>query len=277
MSWVETVPTDVLDDVDYLSRSENRVRVLEALTRGSHSTRNLRDLTGTSKTTLHRILGEFEDRLWVERTTDGEYAATPQAEHVAVQFRAFLDSMAAIRDLGEDVRTLPAAELTLGPDAEVTVGLQHFREATVEHKQPQAQGIGRRQLVETFRESSATHVFMDIAPPHLVEEILQERVENGEMAHVGVMTGDLFEYLRDDHEWPPLWKRIAEAGSDLYRYDGGVPANLVVGDERTLIWPPTTEPRRGVISRDETVRQWALDVIQRYREQAEPLNPESFD
>lgn len=277
MTGIGEIPTDVLDDVGYLSRSENRAHVLEALTKGSHSTRDLRDLTGTSKTTLHRILGEFEDRSWVERTADGEYTATPQAEHVAVQLQAFLDSMAAIRDLGEDVRTLPAAELTLGPEAEVTVGLQHFREATVEHKQPQAQGIGRRQLVETFRESSATHVLMDIAPPHLVGDILQERVENGEMTHVGVMTRELFEYLRDDHEWPPLWKGLAEAGSDLYRYDGSVPANLVVGDERTLIWPPTAEPRRGISSRDETVRQWAFDVIRRYREQAEPLNAESFD
>jgi hypothetical protein len=117
---------------------------------------------------------------------------------------------------------------------------------------------------------------MDIAPTYLVGEILQERVETGEMTHVGVMTGDLFEYLRDDHEWPPLWKRIAD-GSDLYRYDGGFPANLVVGNERTLIWPPTAEPQRGIISQDETVREWAFDVIQRYREQAKPLDPESFD
>ena len=48
----DTIPAEALKEVAYLSRSANRVEILQTLTRGSHTRRDLTELTGASRTTL---------------------------------------------------------------------------------------------------------------------------------------------------------------------------------------------------------------------------------
>lgn len=58
----DTVPIEALEDIAYLLRSPNRVRILDALTRDPYSRRELGEQTGTSRTTLDRIVNELEER-----------------------------------------------------------------------------------------------------------------------------------------------------------------------------------------------------------------------
>jgi len=138
----DDIPSDILQDIAYLSRTENRLVVLEALVEGPRSTRELREATGISKATVNRTLNEFEERSWARRTSDGTYEATPQAEHVAFQLRASVGSMESVASLGEDIGVLPVDDLTIGLDDDLTVGLHHFDDATVERQRPQAQVWG---------------------------------------------------------------------------------------------------------------------------------------
>jgi predicted transcriptional regulator len=277
MNEPDEILSDVLQDIAYLSRTGNRISVLETLTRKPRSTRELREATETSKATVNRILNEFEERSWARRTSDGTYEATPQAEHIAFQLRAFIGSMEAVASLGEDVGVLPVDELTIGPDNDLTVGLHHFKDATVNRKRPQAQGVGRRRMLEAIREASSLNVLTDTAPPRVIGELLQERAESGDLSGTTVWTADLFEYLRDHPEEPPRWSDVIEGGRRLYKYDGSIPATLGVTDEVTLIWGVTDEMRRRVlISENDTVRMWALDVVKRYRERAEAIDPQAF-
>lgn len=64
-----------LDAVEYLSRSENRVQVLEALTANALTRCDLQEEIGVSQATLSRILQDFTDRGWV-RKQGAVYEAT---------------------------------------------------------------------------------------------------------------------------------------------------------------------------------------------------------
>jgi len=55
----EAVPTDAIEDVAYLVRSTNRVRILDALADDPRTRRALTEATGASRTTLDRIVNEF--------------------------------------------------------------------------------------------------------------------------------------------------------------------------------------------------------------------------
>lgn len=278
MNGLNEVPSHVLEDIVYLSRTENRIKVLDTLTGEPHTTRELREATGASKATVNRILNEFEERSWTRRSSDGTYEATPQAEHVAFQLRPFIGSMAAVRALGEDIAILPVDELTIGPDNDLTVGLHHFTDATVKRQRPQAQGVGRTRMLEATREAASMNVLSDTSPPRAMGELVQERAEKGDLPGTTVLTTELFEYLRDHPEEPPQWSNVIEGGRRLYKYDDQIPATLFVSDEVTLIWGVTGEMRRRVIiSENEAVRGWALDVVERYRERAEAIDPQAFD
>jgi hypothetical protein len=65
------ISTEALEDIAYLCRSANRVTILDALTEGPYSRRELANQTDASRTTLDRIVNELEERRWVERTTEG--------------------------------------------------------------------------------------------------------------------------------------------------------------------------------------------------------------
>jgi len=275
---IDEVPEETLEDVAYLARSSNRVRILEALVSAPASSKELRDRTGTSKTTCNRILNEFVERSWARKTPDGTYRASSRAEHVAVQFRPFVESIATIRALGDDVAVLPAGELAWGPDGQLTLGVHHFADATVKRQRPQQQGVGRAELVDAFRTTSTIHTVCDGAPPRIVGEALQDRADQGGLSGAGVFSVELFEYLRDHHEGPPDWADVIEAGVEGYRYDGSTPNNLTVTDESTFVFAEASDGTMSVlISRNDAVRTWGIGVVERYRDRAERIDPAAFD
>lgn len=277
MAGIGDPPSEVLEDLAYLARSPNRVKVLDALVSEPRSTRDLREVTETTKTTLNRILNEFDDRSWAHRTADGLYGATPQGEHIWVQFRTLVESMSVIRDFGEDIAVLPADEMTAGPDRGLPLELRRFADATVKRQRPESQGVGRDELLAAARESSTMNVLTDMAAPRILGRIIEDRVLSDQLSGSIVCTTGLVEYLQESRDHPPDWGAVIEAGFGVYRDGETVPANFAVFDETTLIWGAAGEMRRRVIiSRDDHVRRWASDVIGRYRERSAPLDPELF-
>lgn len=236
MPGPEGLPSDVLEDIAYLARSPNRVRVLEALVIEPRSTRALREATDTTKTTLNRILNEFQERSWADRTAEGQYGATPQGEHVSIQFRALVDSLSVIQDLGENVAVLPANEMTMGGREGLPIGLGPFADATVKRQRPEAQGVGRDELLEAARQSTTMNVLTDMSPPGILGRIIEDRVLDGELSGSIVCTTGLVEYFEENQRQPPDWGDLIKAGFVLYRCGDTVPANIAVFDDTTLIW-----------------------------------------
>lgn len=276
MGGISGPPSEVLEDLAYLARSPHRVQVLSALVSEPRSTRALREVTETSEATLNRILNEFDDRSWAHRRADGKYGTTPQGEHISIQFQTFMESVSVIQDFGEDIGVLPPDEMTVGPAGGLPLELHQLSEATVKRQRPEAQAVARDELLAATRESSTIHVLSGVAPPQEVGSIIEDRVRSGQLSGTSVFTTGLVEHLQESQDQPPDWGEVIEAGFELYRDGDTVPANIGVFDETTLIYGAGEMRDRVIISRNDHVRQWAFDVIERYRRRSEPLDPEKF-
>ena len=266
------LPEAALEDVAYLSRSPNRVRILEALADGPHTRRELMDAIGTSRTTLGRILNELAERGWIERNTDGRYGATRTGEHVVDSFLPLVDAMATVRSLGEAANWLPASVHDVGIDA--------FRDATVHRPDPNAPLSFARDLADRIEDAESFRTLTYLAPPaHSVAETLHERIRDDRVTSEFVLAGGLVEHLVEDSERRRRWRESVESGAVLYEYGGYIPCNLFVIDGTVLVVNADTDagpPGAFVESDDPRVLEWADDLIASHREEAERLDAGAF-
>ncbi|MFC4450315.1 helix-turn-helix transcriptional regulator [Halorussus aquaticus] len=266
----EAISDDALADVAYLSRSRNRITILEALRSGPHPSGRLEERTQASRSTLERILTELEERGWAERSPDG-YVTTPVGERVIGEFRPVVTAMGSIRTLGEAVAWLP--------DEELSIGLHHFDDATVRRTTPNSPMAEATYLLELMREASVFRTLTYIAPPLSLLQSMRDSVVEGRMTATNVLTDDLVGYLRERPEQTPYWREYVEAGARIYCYRGHIPCNVFVVDETVLIAnndPDSGHPCEFIETTDETVRSWGRELIETYRRNSERLTPETF-
>ena len=266
------LPEAALEDVAYLSRSANRVRILEALAAEPHERRELMDATGVSRTTLGRILNELTERGWVEWDADGRFAATRTGEHVAAAFTPLVDAMAAVRSLGEAADWLPASVHDVGLDA--------FRDATVHRPDPNAPLSFARELVDRIEGAETFRTLSYLAPPEgSVAEVFHERVREDGFSSESILAGGLTEHVLEDPERRDRWRESVEAGAAVYSYDGYIPCNLFVIDGTVLVVNADTDagpPGAYIESDHPRVLEWADDLIAKHREEAERIDAAAF-
>ncbi|WP_226481304.1 helix-turn-helix transcriptional regulator [Natrinema amylolyticum] len=121
---ISTVADSPLDDIEFLARSEHRVTALEALVRRPQSGDDLREITGTSKSTIRRTLREFEARHWIERNGH-RYEATQLGTFVASGMGELIGRFETEQKLRDVWQWLPneasGFSIEMGADAVVTV------------------------------------------------------------------------------------------------------------------------------------------------------------
>lgn len=261
-------PDDTLEDVAYLARSGNRVRVLGALAATvtkpgqptpGHEPRELRERTAVPKTTLSRIITEFEERGWAERNADGEYVATRRGELVASHFDPFVSSMEVLGELGEIAELLPTTELT--------IDLHHFSDATVRHPQgPQPDDFGRY-LSDLIHDSTAMHLFSYVPVPGTLADERDETFASLDV-FVSIWPDSLWDYWMNFQGERDTTRRALRTMGEYYSFEGHLPCNLFIFDEVVVIENSQVDGVKegtAIESRNETVREWALDVFERYR------------
>lgn len=86
----DAVPRGVLESIAFLARSHNRVALLATLSTGACTPSELHGSTGVARTTVGRIVNEFEERGWAQRTSDGTYVTTPAGDQVADEFHCLV-------------------------------------------------------------------------------------------------------------------------------------------------------------------------------------------
>lgn len=265
------VSTDALEDIAYLARSANRLTLLEALTTGAYTRRDLDELTGIARTTIGRIVSEFEERGWVERTVDGEYTATPMGIQVAAEFMPLVDAIAGIRNLGNLVAWLQAAEQS--------IDLHHFSDATVRRPESTDPMAPTTCYADGLRTADEFHCLVAVAPPVSVEIIMREEVVEGDLTVEHVISGSEFAYLDDHPERLSRWYDYIDAGANVYLYDSVVPCNLVILDETVYIAKSHGkygEPCTLIESDNDVVRSWAREIIETHKSGSERLDAEEF-
>jgi len=269
----DAIPPDALDDVAYLSRSANRVAILDALTQGPYSRRRLTELTGASRTTLDRIVNELEDRGWAERTTDGDYIATPEGNYLMQQFRPFIDSVEAIRQLEGVVEWLPNDELD--------IGLQHFSDASVRWPAQDDPMETIDYFTDLIQDTTEFRVLANLAAPTPLAEAMRDRIVTGQLTAEYVVAEEIIEYIQMRPDRKTRWREMLESGASVFRHEGTIPCNMFIFDDTVLIKKGGTEPIAegyGVPleSESETVLSWAHDLIDQHRNAAISVDTEAF-
>lgn len=270
----DAVPTEALGDVAYLSRSANRVAILDALADGPAPRRELADTTGVSRTTLDRIVNELEDRGWAERTPDGDYVATPTGSHLLREFRPVVDAAEALRRLGDAVAWLPTDELD--------VRLGAFRDAEVRQPEMDDPVEAVEFMADLLRDTTEFRVLSHLTPPETLARVMHERVLAGALTTDGVVTDELVRYLGEDPTRRRRWREMLDAtGGTIVRVAGPLPCNAWILDDTVLVkqsGPGPIDDSYGapIVSRNEDVVSWAHDLIDRYQAAGTPVDPAAF-
>jgi len=253
-----------LDGIAFLARSENRVRVLRTIAAESQTRQKLREDLSMSRTTLGRVLKDFEERNLTRPTGQG-YTTTPAADAILEKFVPLLETMEGIQNLGEAIDWLP-------PPAH-SLDYRHFRDADITTEtaenpaEPFDRGLELIRSADTYRGLTSTAIprYVDVLRDRLVEEA--KDIE-------GVIELGLLATLRNDPERADAWHDFAEAGA-TWIYDGHVPINMHIVDERILIWLGERDDElkvHGLLeSENMAVVSWAESLYDDYRRESEPL------
>lgn len=262
---------DALQDVAYLTRSRNRVRILGSVAETPGTPSEVVDVTGVSRSTLQRILSELDERGWVQRTQEGRYEATPAGTHIVNELVPFVRSIKAIRELDEAVASLPTDSFT--------VGLEHFTDVAVLEPQPNDPTAPGASFVELIRDTSELRCLVEIAAPVALLTTMRDRAANGALQSEHILSESLVQYIRDSPHRARTWTELTQSGADVFRFDGEIPCNLFILDETVLLGttPPPGEGCVLIETQRDAVQDWAHGIVDDHRMEADHLIGEGFN
>lgn len=256
--------TEPLDDIEFLSRSINRVTVLEALSSYPQTRAGLETSTDVSKVTIGRILDDFLDRGWIVRTGD-TYQTTPIGEVIATdlsQLRTTVETAQKLRSIAPylseiqfDVRCLD--------DATITVSDQGDPMAPFERPIDLLRGAERARFLSRM-----------ISP--VVLEVVHEAVLGGNLTVEAVLSESVLERIESDQEMAAWTRDILDSTrTHAYLSEETTPFEAaMIDDVVAILITDEDDVVRGFIeTTDKTVKQWFDAEFESHRETAEPLRP----
>ena len=261
-----------LEEIDFLVRSNHRVRVMEELTAGTRERRALRVATGASAPTMSRILTDFGDRRWIVR--DGPtFELTPLGEFVAERFLDLREAMETERKLRDVWQWLPREMEGFSVDL--------FADAVVSYPGPGYPYEPVERLTHLIEGTTRLRGFDSIVFKSINNETVCRAVIDGmELEYVYSPTA-----LEKTFAWNP--KRVMEAASrencHVYVHDAlpdGSRCGLGIVDDRAGICchDPETGALTAVIDTDaQAAREWAIATFERVRHEASPVGPQAFE
>jgi len=263
------MPTDdmepALEAIQFFANSANSVLVFGALTDGVTTSSTLADRTGASRSTIARILDEGESRGWVE-SEGSRYELTYMGELMIEEFRTHLETIEGAQQLGSVINDLPepARELDIRP----------LRDAKITTPSSEWPGAHYNRALELYRTGDTYRGLTQVAPEMIVQT-LAEQVEQGELELEGVIGAAFTEELVDDPERAAPWHAFADR---VWVYDGNIPVNMHLIDERVVLWLDRAGGDRacgqGLLeSEHPAVVSWAESLYGEYKSEAEPLDP----
>jgi len=259
-----------LEEIEFLALSPNRVEVLRLLAEGPHTRSELAAATGASQATLGRILGDFEERSWVERS-GSEHVATATGRLVSGGFEELLSILDTEKKLRPIVQYLPTAALDFDlrhlADATVTVPTRTRPNAPVQRL------LDLEERAETVRAYS--HAFNEQSLA-----LVAERAAAGELSFRGVFSKSAIDALAADSE---LCRRLASLldaeNAEVRVHEGELPLAGTVADDvvHLLVRDDDGILQAALETDDEAVYEWATASFQRHWEAAEELRKEALE
>lgn len=255
-----------LADIQLLANSENRIRVLDALTDGSATRQQLQEVTGVPRSSTARVLEEAESHGWVE-SNGSQYWITTCGEAMIAEIRRTIEATQGVQHLGEAIEWLPKPVHQLG--------FRHFRDARITlptQENPTAafdRGLDRIRDVKSYRSLTQNSL-----PQYM--RVIRDQVKAGNLEFEGVIEESFIEVLRNDPERAEIWSAVAD---QMWVFEGHVPMNMHLVDEIVLIWLCGEDeegndviPKGLLETENPHVVSWAESFYEGYLDAAKPLS-----
>lgn len=268
--WRDVVIYDMeetLEDIQFLANSMNRIQVLDALTSGTATRRELQEATGTPRSTAARVLEEGETRGWIN-SNGSRYRITPEGEAMISTFTTYMEATEGIQHLGRAIDWLPEPARALD--------FRYFRDANITTPSEGNPTAAFDRGMELIRTADQYHGLTQNSLPEYMKTI-SNRVRQGDLAFQGVIEADFIEILHDEPGRAAHWHDVAD---QMWLYDGQIPINMHIVDDSVLIWLCDKNEAgddvvmKGLLESDHpAVVSWAESLYWEYRDEAEPLDP----
>lgn len=259
----------VLEEIEFLARSENRVEVLTALAEQRRTRRDLEAETDASQATLGRILGDFQDRSWV-RKDGSEYVATATGKLVARGLTDLLDILETECELRGLVRYLPTHAMDFD--------LRHLADATITTPTQTRPNAPVQRLLDLVGRASEVKAFS-----HAFNEqnltVVERRASDGELSFSGVLSRNAIEALADDPELRDRLLSLLDApDTEIHVREEGIPLAVTIADDTVhmLLRDETGVLRASIDTDDEAVRSWAIETFDHYWRTARQLEADDL-
>lgn len=257
-----------LADIQLLANSENRIRVLGALTDGSATRQQLQDVTGVPRSSTARVLEEAESHGWVE-SNGSQYWITTRGEVMVKEIRRTIEATKGIQHLGEAIEWLP--------DPLHQLGFRHFKDARITLPTQANPTAAFDRGLDRIRDASVYRGLTQNSLPQYTR-VIAEQVESGGLDFEGVIEASFIEVLRNDRERAEVWSSIAD---EMWVFDGRVPINMHLVDDTALVWLCEEDeegndvvPKGLLETQNPHVVSWAKSFYEEYLEAAKPLSLE---
>ncbi len=256
--------------VEFLARSESRVEVLEALGASPRTRDELKQATDVSRTTLSRMLSEFEERGWIVRP-ERRYQLTSEGGFVASEVTRLLENMETAEKLDGALGWIPTEEFDFDlrrlQDAETT---------SVRWDDP----ASMRKFAEYFDGASEVRSTATTLTRDAVELLRDLTIEQGG-TYEGVLASQAIERIREHPVLRGQLREILEAGqASVYRYEGEEPLRMVMsvdGLASICSHDEGGQAMEAIVSTDDAFRSWVGGYIDSAVVDAERLHPDMVD
>ncbi|MFC7203483.1 helix-turn-helix transcriptional regulator [Haloferax namakaokahaiae] len=259
-----------LEEIEFLARSPNRIRVLEAVAAESHTRRDLQARTEASQPTLARILSDFEDRQWVEK--DGaRYEATPLGELVAAGFTDLVSIVETETRLRSIAEWLPTDHLDMD--------LRGFDDADITRPTRTDPSGPLKRALELSAGADSQCIVSYVINYEMLETVAEAAIE-GSQSFRAVISPETIEMVReDDTSWARFEQLVAAENAEFRVADEAIPFAMGVADETVYFLLRDEEGilRALLESDDSGVRSQAMQTVEEYWERAETIDSSVFD
>lgn len=270
MSTLDDVESP-LEPVEYLVRSPHRVTVLDAIDERPRERHELRELTGVSRVTLSRMLAEFEDRSWIERT-NGLYETTAEGAYVAEEITGLLANVTTLESLDGAMAWLPTEAFDFD--------LRHLHDAEVATSSWGDHTGQIRRVAEVTERADRIRGAASGVSREVVDAIREATVA-GDATFEGIYDETALEIVRSDDELSRQHRELLGSdNAELYRYVGDespLPMVMTCDDTVLLCGHDEDGPPPGTLeSTNERVRDWAERYLDSVRDDAVRIDADAF-
>lgn len=256
-----------LDHVEFLTRSKNRLRVLEAVATDPLTRQELSETTDVPRATLSRILTDLTAMGWIEQDQT-QYRATPHGAYLVREFRSLLNTVDTLTQLKDLVQWLPTNSI------DFPIG--RLRDARIIRPTSTDSIAPVRYAVAMLTEPDEIRGLTSVFAPSALQASHEAVVEQKQHFEV-VFAEEVIDLATSEPELADLFRALVSAETATgYCYEGDLPIqhNIWLYDGMAGIGVSDDEgaPRAFIETEDRAVREWVDSTIEAHRQDAVELS-----